>query len=151
LPKGSSRFFVLHPKLGKEVPRLEKCGHPDQDEGEANPKGFDLAIAVETEQGVGDKNEPSDRGEENQCEEEIGATFGHKIEIKEWGGNQSGAYQSTGDGKTADSGCAVISLHSPLSTVFCCNRCNRRPTRTDADIHRLNYSPPAPLLCDRVR
>ena len=103
-------YALLHPELRKEVPGLEKCGHPDQDEGDANPKGFDLAIAVEREQGVGDKNEPSDRGEENQCEEEIGATFSHKIEIKEWSGNQSGAYQSTGEGKTADSSCAVIYL-----------------------------------------
>jgi hypothetical protein len=103
-------LFFLHPELRKEVPRLNKSGQPDQDEGEANPKRFDLAVAEETEQRVCNKNEPSDRGKENQYEKLGRATVSHKVEIKQRSGNQSGAYQSTGEGKTANSGCAVIRL-----------------------------------------
>ena len=70
-------YASSHPELRKEVPRLNKSGHPDQDEGEANPEGFDLAIAEETEQRVGDKKEPSDWGEQNQCQKVVRATVSH--------------------------------------------------------------------------
>jgi len=101
---------LSHPELRKEVPRLKNSGHPDQDEGEANPKGFHVAIAEETEQRVGHKNEPSDWGEQNQCEKVVRATVSHKVEVKQRSGNQGGAYESTRECKTADSGCAVIWL-----------------------------------------
>jgi hypothetical protein len=94
-------YALSHPELRKEVPRLKNSGHPDHDEREANPKGFDLAIAEETEQRVGDKNEPSDRGEQNQCQQVIRATVSHKVEIKQRSGNQGGAYESTREGETA--------------------------------------------------
>ena len=55
-----------HPELRKEVPRLKNSDYPDYDEHEASPGGFEVAIAQETEQRVGDKNEPGDRGEQNQ-------------------------------------------------------------------------------------
>jgi hypothetical protein len=111
-------MLTSHPELREEIPRFNKSGQPDQDKGEADPKGFDLAIAEETEQRVGDKNEPSDRGEENQCEKVIRAAVSHKVEIKQRSGNQGGAYQSTCEGKAAYSGCAVISSHSLLSAVM---------------------------------
>jgi hypothetical protein len=79
---------LSHPELGKEVPRLKNSGHPDQDEREANPKGFDLAIAKETEQRVGDKNEPSEWGEQNQCEKLGRATLSHEVEIEQRTSNQ---------------------------------------------------------------
>jgi hypothetical protein len=79
---------LSHPELRKEVPRLNNSGHPDQDEREANPKGFDLAIAKETEQRVGHKNEPSDWGEQNQCQKVVGVTLSHEVEIEQRTGNQ---------------------------------------------------------------
>jgi len=81
-------YALSHPELRKEVPRLENSGHPDQDEREANPKGFDLAIADETEQRVGGKNDPSDRGEQNQYEKLGRATVSHEAEIDHRTGNQ---------------------------------------------------------------
>jgi hypothetical protein len=75
-------YALSHPELRQEVPCLKKSGHPDQDEGEANPEGFNLAIAEETEQGVGDKNEPSDWGEKNQYEKLGRVTVSHEVEIK---------------------------------------------------------------------
>jgi len=77
-----------HPELRKEVPGLNKSGQPDQDEGKANPGGFDVAIAEEAKQRVGHKNEPSDRGEQNQCEKVIRATFSHEAEVQDRTGNQ---------------------------------------------------------------
>ena len=79
---------LSHPELRKEVVRLKNSGHPDQDEREANPEGFDLAIAEETEQRVGDKNEPSDRGEQNQYEKLGRATISHEVEIDQRTGSQ---------------------------------------------------------------
>jgi hypothetical protein len=81
-------FQTSHPELKKEVPRFNNSGHPDQDERKANPEGFHLAIAVETEQRVGDKNEPSDWGEQNQCEKVVGVTLSHEAHIEHRTGNQ---------------------------------------------------------------
>ena len=81
-------YALSHPELRKEVPRLNNSGHPDQDEREANPKGFELAIAKEAEQRVGDKNEPSDRGEQNQYEKLGRATVSHEGHIEHRTGNQ---------------------------------------------------------------
>ena len=60
-------YALSHPELRKKVQPLKNSGHPDQDEREANPEGFEVAIADEREQRVGDKNEPSDQGEQNEC------------------------------------------------------------------------------------
>jgi len=79
---------LSHSELRKEVPRLNNSGHPDQDKREANPEGFDFAIAKETEQRVGDKNEPSEWGEQNQCEKLGRATVSHEAEIDHRTGNQ---------------------------------------------------------------
>ena len=103
---------LSHPELRKEVVRLKNSGHPDQDEREANPEGFDLAIAEETEQRVGDKNEPSDRGEQNQCEKLGRATVSHEGHIAQRTGNQEAAYQSTHQCKTADSSAIDLNLWS---------------------------------------
>ena len=81
-------YASSHPELEKEVPRFNNSGHPDQDERETNPEGFELAIAEETEQRVGDKNESSDRGEQNQCEKVVGVTVSHQVEIDHRTGNQ---------------------------------------------------------------
>jgi hypothetical protein len=81
-------FQTSHPELRKKVPRLKNSGHPDQDEREANPEGFELAIAKETEQRIGNKNESSDRGEQNQCEKVVGVTLSHEVEIEQRTGNQ---------------------------------------------------------------
>jgi hypothetical protein len=81
-----------HPELRKKVPRFKNSGHPDQDEGKANPRGFEVAIAQETEQRVGHENEPSDRGEQNQCEKVVGVTVSHEVHIEQRAGNQGGAY-----------------------------------------------------------
>ena len=70
------------------MPRHEDTGYPDQDEGEANPKGFHLAIAEETEQRVGKENDPSDRGEQNQCEKVVGVTLSHEAHVEHRPGNQ---------------------------------------------------------------
>jgi len=99
-----------HPELRKEVPRLENSGHPDQDEREANPKGFHFAIAKETEQRVGDKNESSNRGEQNQCEKVVGVTVSHEVEIEQRTGNQDGAYESTYERISADSSANALNL-----------------------------------------
>ena len=77
-----------HPELGKEVVRHKNSGHPDQDEREANPEGFDLAIAEETEQRIGNKNESSYRGEQNHCEKVVGVTVSHEVHIEQRSGNQ---------------------------------------------------------------
>jgi len=79
---------LSHPELRKEVPRLKNSGHPDQDEREANPEGFELAIAKETEQRVGYKSEPSDWGEQNQYEKVVHVTLNHEVEIEQRTGNQ---------------------------------------------------------------
>ena len=68
--------------------RLKNSDHPDQDEHEANEKGFEVAIADETEQRVGDKNEPSDWGEQNQYEKLGRATVSHEAHIEQRTGNQ---------------------------------------------------------------
>jgi hypothetical protein len=81
-------YAFSHPELRKEVPRLNNAYHPNQDEREASPEGFDLPITEETEQRVGNKNEPSDRGEQNQGEKVVGATFSHEAEIEHRSGNQ---------------------------------------------------------------
>jgi hypothetical protein len=81
-------YALSHPELRKKVPRLKNSGHPDQDEREANPEGFELAIAEETVQRVGDKNEPSHRGEQNQCEKVVGVTVSNQAEIDHRTGNQ---------------------------------------------------------------
>jgi len=81
-------YHISHSELRKVVVRLKNSGHPDQDEREANPEGFHLAIAVETEQRVGNKNEPSDRGEQNQCEKVVRVTVSHEAEIDHRTGNQ---------------------------------------------------------------
>jgi len=83
---------ISHPKLRKEVPRLNNSGHPDQDEREANPRRFDFAIAEETEQRVGHKKEPSDWREQNQCEKVVRATVSHEVHIEQRTCNQGGAY-----------------------------------------------------------
>ena len=75
-------YAFSHPELRKQVPRLNTSGHPDQDEGEADPEGFDLAIAEQTEQRVSNQNEPGYRSEQNQCEKVVGAAASHKVEIK---------------------------------------------------------------------
>jgi hypothetical protein len=79
---------ISHPELRKEVPRLKNSDHPEQDEHEANPEGFEVAIVEETEQRVGDKNDPSDRGEQNQCEKVVRVTVSHEAEIDHRTGNQ---------------------------------------------------------------
>lgn len=77
------------------MPRLKNSDHSDQDEHEADPGGFDAAIPEETEQRVGDKNEPSDRREQNQCEKVVRVTVSHEAHIKQRAGNQGAAYEST--------------------------------------------------------
>ena len=94
------------------MPRLKNSDHPDQDEGEANPGGFEVAIAKETEQRVADKNEPSDRGEHNQCEKVVGVTVSHEAHIEQRSGNQDAAYESTGECKTAESSARALNLRS---------------------------------------
>jgi hypothetical protein len=84
-----------HSKLRKEVPRFNNSGQPDEDEGEANPKGLDLAIAIETEKRVGHEKEPSDWSEENQYEKVVRVTLSHEVHIEQRTGNQGGAYEST--------------------------------------------------------
>jgi len=74
-------ILCSHPELRKEVPRHKTSDHSDQDEPEANPGGFDVAIAEETEKRVGDKNEPSDRGEQNQSEKVVHVTVSHEVHI----------------------------------------------------------------------
>jgi hypothetical protein len=81
-------YALSHPELRKEVPRLKNSGHPDQDERKANPGGFEVAIAKETEQRVGNKNDPSDRGEQNQCEKVVCVTLSHEAHIEHRTGNQ---------------------------------------------------------------
>jgi len=105
-------YAFSHPELRQEVPRFNKSGHPDQDEGEANPRGFDLAIAEQTEQRVCHKNEPSDRGEQNQCEKVVRAAVSHEVEIKQRSGNQGGAYESTPESKTAEPSACALNLWS---------------------------------------
>jgi hypothetical protein len=108
----NSQSPFSHPELRKEVPRLNNSGHPDQDEREANPEGFDLAIAEETEQRIGNKNDPSDRGEQNQCEKVVGVTLSHEVEIEQRTGNQDGAYESTYERISADSSARALNLWS---------------------------------------
>jgi len=79
---------ISHPELKKEVPRFNNSGHPDQDERETNPEGFELAIAEETEQRIGNKNESSNRGEQNQCEKVVRVTLSHEAHIEHRTGNQ---------------------------------------------------------------
>jgi len=94
------------------VPRLKNSDHPDQDEHEADPKGFEFAIAEETDQRVGDKNESSDRGEQNQCEKVVHVTVSHEAHIKQRAGNQGAAYESTRECKTAASSSHALNLWS---------------------------------------
>ena len=101
-----------HSELGKEVPGLENSGHPDQNKCEANPKGFDLAVAEETEQRVGYKNDPSDRGEQNQYEKVVRITFNHEVHIEHRTGNQEAAYDSTRECKTSESSVFLVTLWS---------------------------------------
>ena len=101
---------ISHSELGKEVPRLENSSHSDQDKHEANPKGFDLAVAEETEQRVGYKKDPSNRGEHNQYEKVVGVALSHEVHIEHRTGNQEAAYDSTRECITSDWGCAVICL-----------------------------------------
>ena len=103
---------LSHPELKKEVPRFNNSGHPDQDERKANPGGFELAIAKETEQRIGDKNESSNRGEQNQCEKVVGVTVSHEVEIEQRTGNQDGAYESTYERISADSSANALILWS---------------------------------------
>jgi len=74
-------ILCSHPELWKEVPRHKTSDHPYQDEPDADPGGFDVAIAEETEKRVCDKNEPGDRGEQNHCEKVVCVTFGHEVHI----------------------------------------------------------------------
>jgi hypothetical protein len=103
---------ISHPELRKEVPRLKNSDHPEQDEHEANPEGFEVAIVEETEQRVGDKNDPSDRGEQNQCEKVVRVTVSHETHIEQRSGNQNAAYESTGECKTAESSAHALNLWS---------------------------------------
>jgi hypothetical protein len=80
-----------HLEMRKEVPRHKNSDPPDQDEPEANLGGFDVAIAEEAEKRVGDKNDPGDRGEQNQCEKVVRVTVNHEDHIKQRGGNQGAA------------------------------------------------------------
>ena len=84
----SMLYASLHSELRKIVPRFENSCHPDQDECEANPGGFHIAIAEETEQRISHKNDPSERGEENQCEKVVGVTLSHEAHIEHRTGNQ---------------------------------------------------------------
>ena len=104
--------YTSHPELRKEVVCLNDSGHPYQDERDANPEGFHLAIAVETEQRVGDKNESSDRGEQNQYEKVVRVTLSHQAHIEHRTGNQEAAYESTREGKTSESSAIVLTLWS---------------------------------------
>ena len=109
----NSKFEISspsHPKLRKKVPRRKNSYHPDQDVHDANPGGFHIAIAEDTEQRIGDKNEPSDRGEQNQYKKVVHVTLSYEVHIEQRTGNQEGAYDSAREGKTSDSGCAVIRL-----------------------------------------
>ena len=121
--------------------RLKNSGHPDQDERKGNPRRFEVAAADETEQRVGHKNEPSDRGEQNQYEKLERAPFGHEAHIEHRTGNQYAAYEATYECISADSGCVLVSSHSFCSAVIYCNRCSHRHTQTITD----NYLSPAPL------
>jgi len=103
---------ISHPELKKEVPRFNNSGHPDQDERKANPGGFELAIAKETEQRVGDKNETSERGEQNQYEKVVHVTLSHEVHIEQRTGNQEAAYDSTREGKASDSSARALNLWS---------------------------------------
>lgn len=94
------------------MPRLKNSDHPNQDEHEANPGGFEVAITEKTEQRVGDKNEPSDRGEQNQCEKVVRVTISHEAHIEQRTGNQGTAYESTRECKTAKSSAHALNLWS---------------------------------------
>lgn len=50
-----------------------------------------MAIAEETEQRVGDKNQACDRGEQHQDEKEVRITLNHKGEIAPRPGDQGAA------------------------------------------------------------
>jgi hypothetical protein len=84
-------YALSHPEVRKKVPCLNNSGHPDQDERKANPEGFHLAIADKTEQRVGDKNETSERGEQNQYEKVVHVTLSHEAEIDQRTGNEYAA------------------------------------------------------------
>ena len=102
--------MISHLELRKEVLRLKNSEYPDKDEHEANPAGFEVAITEKTEQRVGDKNEPSDRGEQNQCEKVVRVTVSHETHIEQRTGNHGATYESTRDCKTADFSAHVLNL-----------------------------------------
>ena len=70
------------------MPRLKNSDYPNKDEHETNPAGFEVAIMEKTEQRVGDKNEPNDRGEQNQGEKVVHVTVSHEAHIEQRTGNQ---------------------------------------------------------------
>jgi hypothetical protein len=54
-----------------------------------------VAITEETEKRVGDKNEPTDRGEQNQCRKVVRVTVSHEAHMKQGARNKGAAYKST--------------------------------------------------------
>jgi hypothetical protein len=116
-PRLARLASLSHPELGQEVPCFKNSGHPDQDERQANPVRFHVAIADETEQRVGDKNDPSDRSEKNQCEQVIRATVRHKVVIKQRSGDQGGAYESARESKAAWFSAHGLNLWSCIHVV----------------------------------
>ena len=120
---------LSHPELKKEVPRFNNSGHPDQDERKANPGGFELAIAKETEQRIGDKNEPSEWGEQNQYEKVVHVTLSHEVHIEQRTGNQDGAYESTYERISADSSARALNLWSWVHVA--------QPLPKKRDVHKI--------------
>lgn len=84
-------ILCSHPELRKEVQRHKTSDYPDQNEPKANPGRFNVAVAEETEKRVSDKNEPSDRGEQNQCEKMVRVAVGYEGYVTQRGGNQGAA------------------------------------------------------------
>ena len=108
----TKQTLCLHPKLGKKIPCHKTSDNPDQDEPEAYPAGFDVAIAEETEKRIGDKNDPSNRCEQNQCEKVVRVSVCHEAHIKQRGGNQGATYKSTPGCKTSESLAHAFNLWS---------------------------------------
>ncbi len=65
------------------MPCRKKPDHPDNDEHKTNPGGFEVAVAVETEQRIGNQDEPGYRGEQKQCEKVVRVTVRHETSIKQ--------------------------------------------------------------------
>jgi hypothetical protein len=75
-----------------------------------------VAVAEKTEQRVGHKNEPGDRGEQDQCEKVLRVTVNHQAHIAQRSGNQSAAQEATRACKTAVSSAHIFYCHRPAAS-----------------------------------